>query len=151
MEAAEFIELIKNGDAEGVSAALSAGVAVDTVDIMDNPAVLVAAESGHKDVLKVLLDAGADPDARGWAGNTPIMVCLGLETLELLVAAGADPLAKNDDCEDALFMSAQSMASLEAMQEGIDSGHMDGQPGQYWPPSEEALAFHARLEELCKS
>lgn len=149
MDADKFIELAKEGDADGVAKALADGMDVNTVGgVMENPALFEAAQAGHMGTLKVLLDAGADPNARGWGGCTALMVCSGLEMLEALLDAGADPLLKNDDCETALSMSEESLASLEAMQEAIDGGHMAGEAGQYWPPSEQALAFHERLKEL---
>ncbi len=148
MESSEFFALIERGDAAAVARAIEDGMSVDTTDLTDNPAIIMAAMFGHEDVVKVLLDAGADPNARGWAGGTPLMVCSGLKCFETLLAAGADPSLQDDDCETALSKCKESFASLEAMQEAIDGGHMEGTAGQYWPPSEEALTILRRLEEL---
>src|SRR5262249_11962436 len=49
------------------------------------------ASHGDERALTRLLDAGADPNARTAAGETPLMGCTSATTVELLVARGADP------------------------------------------------------------
>jgi ankyrin repeat protein len=59
-----------------------------------NRALLVAALTGHKDIVKILLDNGAEVDTRADDGRTPLMLAAAKGDADLvaaLVAAGADP------------------------------------------------------------
>jgi ankyrin repeat protein len=50
--------------------------------------------------VRILLDAGANPDVRQSAGWTPLHAAAmngDLASVELLLAAGADPTATNDE------------------------------------------------------
>ena len=54
----------------------------------------------HADVVRILLDAGANPNARQSAGWTPLHAAAmngDLTSVELLLAAGADPAATNEE------------------------------------------------------
>jgi ankyrin repeat protein len=57
-------------------------------------ALLIAALTGHKDVVQVLLDHGAEVDTRANDGRTALMLAAGKnnkEIVEMLLKAGADP------------------------------------------------------------
>ena len=59
---------------------------------------------------RLLLDAGADPDARQASGWTPLHSAAhngDLELVELLLARGADPAAANDDGTTVLSMAEE--------------------------------------------
>jgi len=49
---------------------------------------------------RVLLDARADVDARCWRGSTPLHYCRTIESLELLLAAGADVYSRSHSGRD---------------------------------------------------
>ncbi|XP_077560954.1 uncharacterized protein LOC144175821 isoform X3 [Haemaphysalis longicornis] len=69
-------------------------IAVDAVCGQGSRTALsLALEHGHKHVVKVLVDAGADVNKLDADGNTPLHICLmrhHYEIIKILVAAGAD-------------------------------------------------------------
>jgi uncharacterized protein len=70
-----------------------------------------AAAANHTDVVRVLLDHGADPNAREAAGFTPIHAAAhngNDELYELLVARGADQDAATDDGRTVADLRADS-------------------------------------------
>jgi ankyrin repeat protein len=67
-----------------------------------------AVAGGHDDVVAVLVDAGADVNARQPQGWTPLhgaAMTGSLASVERLLAAGADPAARNDDGTTALDLA----------------------------------------------
>src|ERR1043165_1207309 len=72
--------------------------------------VHAAASVGDIATMRLLLDRGADPNARQHAGFTPIHAAAGngdLEMARLLVARGADRHARTDDGKDAAAIAAE--------------------------------------------
>ena len=74
---AEYIAAVNKGDANRVKSLLAANDALlEFIDApwfaFDAPAVVFAAASGNRELIQVLLDAGADIDAKSswWAGGT---------------------------------------------------------------------------------
>ena len=90
-------------------------------------ALMEAATTGSPKVVKLLLDAGAEVDARDINGFTPLLHWGGrddsIEVGRLLIKAGADVNAKNNLGETVL-MSAASMGSIStaSLKLFIDSG-----------------------------
>jgi hypothetical protein len=98
-EAQAYLDAVRKGDAAAVEKALAAGVAVDTPFRYNRTALSFAADRGHADVVALLLDKGANPDATdsyynqsplGWASQPaqerkPAHV----EVVKLLLAKGA--------------------------------------------------------------
>jgi hypothetical protein len=83
------------GDALDVAAALLAlGVSADA---LDGRPVAIAARSGYVEMLRLLLDAGADPNRVGPQSQSPLAFAVMHrhdEAIEVLLAAGADPNGK---------------------------------------------------------
>jgi len=90
--------------------------------------LLLAAKGVDREMVKILLDAGADPHLPTNTGTTPLMVAAGvemqnpgedsytnddaLETVKLLLAAGAEVNAVNDAGETALHGVARRGANV---------------------------------------
>lgn len=70
-----------------------------------------AAAGRHADVARLLLDAGADPNARQGSGWTPLHSAAhngDIAMIELLLSRGADAAATNDDGATVLSMAEES-------------------------------------------
>ncbi len=92
---------IRQHDATAVAAALAAGADARGVDAeFRMPLVTLAALVGDPGVMRALLDAGADPDALGSDGRTPLHAAAfagRLPIVRLLLDAGADPTRRGPE------------------------------------------------------
>jgi uncharacterized protein len=87
---------------EAATVLLERGAEVDAFGRgwMTGTALHSAASRLQSDIVRILLEAGANPDVRQSAGWTPLHAAAmngDLTSLELLLAAGADPHATNDE------------------------------------------------------
>ncbi len=92
---------IRTKDAGGVAAAIAAGADATGIDAeFRMPLITLAALIGDLDVARALLDAGADAEARGEDGRTPLHAAAfagHLPIVQLLLEAGADPAKRGPD------------------------------------------------------
>ena len=88
------------GVEDGIRSALAAGANPNVRDIGRDAAIHVLART-KPGALHILLDAGADVAAAGRKGETALHIVAGTpknrEVVELLLARGADPNAKDDN------------------------------------------------------
>ena len=78
---------------------------------MTGTAMHSAASRLQSDVLLILLEAGANPNARQSAGWTPLHAAAmngDLISVELLLASGADPTATNDEGRSVIDLATES-------------------------------------------
>jgi len=97
------------GNAETVKLLLDAGAKPNARTTLKQTALLRAAEAKHDDVVKLLLDAGADPSLAKKDGWTPLMMVArnGDEAVaRLLLDHKADVNQKSDDGLTALMLAA---------------------------------------------
>ncbi len=81
------------GDADAVRRLLDLGFAIDTPDTQGCSALLRAAGGGHRAVVDLLLERGADPQRAANTGATPLSAAVSMrhgEVVERLLRAGAD-------------------------------------------------------------
>lgn len=120
-------EASKVGSMDGVQRALAAGADVNAIDDREAgehehvPAIVHCAVGCYANIIEVLLEAGASVEGCNAHGVTALMEAASaestrttdkgkakmLETIELLIARGADVNAVDCDGESALFKAAQ--------------------------------------------
>ena len=101
----------RNGHLSTLEFLLRSGAKVDIIaDDRKSTALIDGAMERHKDVIKTLIDAGADVNVKNGDGQTALIIVVGAgdtEITEILVKAGADP-----DIEDAFGVSARMYANI---------------------------------------
>ena len=132
------------GDTERVREFLKKGI-----DGQDNGQALVwASRQGHLQVVKLLLDRGADVNAKGELGRTALMEASGRETelmeasesghleiVKFLLAKGADVNAQKDLGRWTALMSAAAGGNVEIVQALLDKGaDINAKNYQGWTP-----------------
>jgi len=79
---------------------MSSAEALNCVDPNNgNRPIHIAAQNGHSDIVKFLIEKKADLNAKNAKGNTGIHMAIGydyFETAQILIAAGADVNLTND-------------------------------------------------------
>ncbi|MGO8677731.1 MAG: ankyrin repeat domain-containing protein [Limisphaerales bacterium] len=120
---ASFIECVGNGDKEGVRLFVAAGMDVNTPAGDGITALMIAATKGHTDLVRTLLDKGANPNAAMTSGKlkgvTPLMLAATqgrVEAASLLLGKGADFKVKDDK-------------GLTAVDYAMDRAASQGDPG----------------------
>jgi len=113
---------IRNKDAGGVAAAIRAGADAKGIDAeFRMPLITLAALVGDVDVARALLDSGADAQAPGGDGRTPLHAAAfagRLPIVQLLLDAGADP-AKRGPTGDSPLDSTKADAGTTAFIAGL--------------------------------
>lgn len=78
---------------------------------MIEAALMLASESGHQEIVKILIDAGADVNATTEDGQTALMLASQnghQEIVNILIDAGADVNATAEDGQTALTLASQN-------------------------------------------
>src|SRR3954462_15296753 len=88
-----------------------------------NSALMYAAAVGSADSVRMLLDAGADPNAANDFGATPLMWCAGdIAKVRLILGKGAKPNARSRLGRTPLMIAAAYDGSAESVRLLIDKG-----------------------------
>ncbi|RMD78508.1 MAG: hypothetical protein D6809_05650, partial [Gammaproteobacteria bacterium] len=99
-------------------------------------ALLAATEAGRTAIVRLLLEAGADPDQANPAGRTPLMEAAArgeLELVQLLLQAGAHPDRKDRWGETALFDAVRGghlAVARRLLEAGADPNVANTRPGR---------------------
>lgn len=93
---------------------------------LQSQALLTAAEYGHAEIVRMMLEAGADVDTRGIGGPSAIQLAASLgraDVVRLLLAAGADQTSKRVTCTfDDPLCRAASNGHEQVVQILLDAG-----------------------------
>src|SRR5688572_22708372 len=101
------------GRSEAAALLIERGAEVDAFGRgwMTGTAMHSATSRLQSDVVRILLDAGANPNVRQSAGWTPLHAAAmngDLSSVELLLAAGADPTATNEEGRSVIDLANES-------------------------------------------
>lgn len=116
-----FVEYALEGKTSVVKLFLGAGISPDTRDEEGYTALMWAAMAGHSDIVSLLLDKGADQDARDkHHGMTALMHAARegrTDVVELLLGRGAQIDAWDEEGRTALFLAAGCKIRIERRME----------------------------------
>jgi ankyrin repeat protein len=92
----EFQRALDAGDQAMVDLFVRAGINIHQEDATGSPPIVTALKKGYTIIARILLNAGADPNARDRLGLTPLLLACGKPTrgykeiAEMLIAKGAE-------------------------------------------------------------
>jgi ankyrin repeat protein len=116
------------GHAEAAELLLARGAEVNAFGRgwMTGTALHSAVARSHVDVVRILLDAGANSNARQSAGWSPLHSAAhngDVPSLQLLLAAGADPAATNDEGRSVLDLAEErgDPTSIDRIREALQT------------------------------
>jgi len=106
---AAFAEAIAEGDAEAALLFIKAGLPPDTRDKKGVPVLCLAARTGNRGAIRLLIEAGANLDAPAEdRGNSALMDAVAAGHIQIaadLLAAGANANIKSKDGQNALVIA----------------------------------------------
>jgi len=117
-----FYQAIRNDDLSTLRALLKTSD-VNLKDQKETTPLMYAAAFGSVDAMKILLDAGADVNAKNALSVSPLLWCAGdLEKVRLLVSKGADVNARSKQGQTTLLIAASQDGASEIVKLLLDKG-----------------------------
>jgi uncharacterized protein len=105
----DFVRSAAEGDQKALGLFFAAGFDVNTPNTAGYTGLMAAAERGRADIVKLLLDHKADPNAAGRDGGTALMLAAENNQPEIakqLIARGADPNRQDNNGWTAVLKAA---------------------------------------------
>ena len=112
----------KTATVEDVEAEIANGADVNAKLAIGTVLMVAVGVNKNPEVIKTLIDAGANVNVGGIYGITALMMADKLEIVETLIKAGADVNAINHDGATALMMAVRSNKNPKIIKALIDSG-----------------------------
>jgi ankyrin repeat protein len=117
-----FYQAIRNNDLSTLRTLLKTSD-VNLKDQKETTPLMYAAAFGSVDAMKILLDAGADVNAKNALSVSPLLWCAGdLEKVRLLVLKGADVNARSKQGQTPLLIAASHDGASEIVKFLLDKG-----------------------------
>lgn len=119
-----FLDAVDRGNAVAVRKALRSNRNLaSAADNAQSTALMHAAAYGGLDVMRALLDAGAEPDARNKRGATALVWAVGnLQAVTLLLERGADPNVRTVEGRTPLLLAAMQPSGADVIRALLDKG-----------------------------
>lgn len=133
--------LLKAGlmeDADAMKALVVKGARVDLVDTIGYNAVFYAVQTGDVELVRLLLEKGADPNSAAPNALTPLgqAICLkDPDLVRLLLSYGADPLFNQGKYNNCLILARQTNDDRIMELLGVTEVHCDEET--HHPPNEQ--------------
>jgi ankyrin repeat protein len=111
-------DMVAQGDLVGLQQMLQEGASLDECDQAGMVPLAVAVRAGQLDALAMLLNAGADPNARCGDKRTALHEAVerdDLKLVALLLDVGANPLLQNDNEESPLFVAVRKNKAVVSL------------------------------------
>src|SRR5215831_982749 len=119
----ELIQAIRQNDLAGMKSHLSKGVNANARDSRETTLLMHAAAVGSPEMVKLLLDSGADVNAKNPLGNTALNLSADQpEKVSLLVAKGADVNTATKLGRTALLIAAHCDGCSSTVKLLLDKG-----------------------------
>jgi len=120
-----LVKAAQKNDIDAIKQLITVSLNIDASDeYTDTNALSYAVENNNREMIQLLLSAGANPNAANRRGETPLMHLTSEANVELirdLIAAGADANALDDSGESPL-MRAVTHCNFSVAKELIDAG-----------------------------
>ena len=120
----DLIRAVRRGDIVRVRELLDSGEDPNTREYYTNlPALIRASEYGHTEIVRLLLDRGADINSQNDSGDTALIIKSKhgkVDMAEFLLDCGADPNIKNIKGDTALMSAARYSNSILVLAEVAD-------------------------------
>jgi ankyrin repeat protein len=101
--------------------------------------------------MQLLLDRGANPNQPDEDGDTPLFVCETIQSVEILLAAGADPTIRNEEGKTAAEAAAED-SDRRAVAELLRTRFPETfNADNVTEPIDEDAAFEANFEAMMQA
>src|ERR1700687_6021832 len=118
----QFYKAIRNNDLSTLRTLLKTSD-VNLKDQRESTPLMYAAGFGSLDAVRILLDAGADVNAKNALSVSALLWCAGdLEKVRLLVSKGADVNARSKQNQTPLLIAASQDGAFEIVKLLLDKG-----------------------------